>query len=136
MIRQNSPLNRVLTNQPCRFSGSAAVAELAKLAFAGPVEAAGPSGRARPARAAGRPAVDLSRMLMDRQNVVRAEVITATPLTADETRAIERALAAVTGKTVSAATSVDADIVGESSRASAARCTTPASRQLKKSGNA
>jgi F-type H+-transporting ATPase subunit delta len=51
-------------------------------------------------------------LLMDRQNVVRAEVTTATPLAPDRTQAIERGLAAVTGKRVSMTTKVDKDIVG------------------------
>ena len=51
-------------------------------------------------------------LLMDRQNVVRAEVTTATPLAADRTQAIEKGLAAVTGKRVSMVTKVDKNIVG------------------------
>jgi F-type H+-transporting ATPase subunit delta len=51
-------------------------------------------------------------ILMDRQNLVRAEVTTATPLPAEKAQAIEQGLAAVTGKRVSMVTRVDKDIVG------------------------
>jgi F-type H+-transporting ATPase subunit delta len=50
--------------------------------------------------------------LLDHQNVVRAEVTTAVPLAADRTQAIERALARVTGRTVTLATKVDPAIIG------------------------
>jgi F-type H+-transporting ATPase subunit delta len=51
-------------------------------------------------------------MLMDRQNVVRAEVTSALALPAAKIQAIEQALAAVTGKRVSMVTKVDKDIIG------------------------
>jgi F-type H+-transporting ATPase subunit delta len=51
-------------------------------------------------------------LLMDQQNVVRAEVTSASPLTADKTKAIETRLAAVTGKRVSMVSKVDKDILG------------------------
>jgi F-type H+-transporting ATPase subunit delta len=50
--------------------------------------------------------------LLDYQNVVRAEVTTAVPLTADGTKAIERGLAQVTGRTVTLATNVNPSIIG------------------------
>ena len=50
--------------------------------------------------------------LLDHQNVVRAEVTTAFPLAADRTRAIERGLAQVTGRTVTLAMKVDPSIIG------------------------
>jgi F-type H+-transporting ATPase subunit delta len=51
-------------------------------------------------------------MLMERQNVVRAEVTSASPLPAARTQAIENRLAAITGKRVSMVTHVDPGIVG------------------------
>jgi F-type H+-transporting ATPase subunit delta len=50
--------------------------------------------------------------LLDYQNVVRAEVITAAPLTDGRVKDIERALAAATGRRVELATRVDPTIVG------------------------
>jgi len=50
--------------------------------------------------------------LLDYQNVVRAEVTTATPLGADRAKAIEASLARVTGRTVTLATEVDPAIIG------------------------
>jgi F-type H+-transporting ATPase subunit delta len=50
--------------------------------------------------------------LLDYQQVVRAHITTASPLDADRTRAIERGLASVTGKTVTLETSVDPSIIG------------------------
>src|SRR5215216_2506532 len=51
-------------------------------------------------------------LLADRQNVVRAEVTSAEPLSADRIRAIETRLATVTGKRVDMTTKVDKDIIG------------------------
>jgi F-type H+-transporting ATPase subunit delta len=51
-------------------------------------------------------------MLMERQNVVRAEVTSASPLAPGNAEAIERRLAAVTGKRVSMVTRVDTEILG------------------------
>jgi F-type H+-transporting ATPase subunit delta len=50
--------------------------------------------------------------LLDHQNVVRAEITTAAPLPADRATAIERQLAAVTGRTVTMATKTDPAIIG------------------------
>jgi len=50
--------------------------------------------------------------LAERQNVVHAEVTSAEPLSNDRVQAIERRLAAVTGKRVSMTTRVDKDIIG------------------------
>jgi F-type H+-transporting ATPase subunit delta len=50
--------------------------------------------------------------LLAYRNVVRAEVTTTMPLTADRAKAIERSLAEVTGQTVMLDTKVDAGIVG------------------------
>jgi F-type H+-transporting ATPase subunit delta len=51
-------------------------------------------------------------MLMDRQQVVRAEVTSAAPLGPEKTRAIEARLAALSGKRVLMVTKVDKDILG------------------------
>ena len=50
--------------------------------------------------------------LLDYQNVVRAEVTTATPLGTDRADAIEASLARVTGRTVRLSTAVDPAIIG------------------------
>jgi F-type H+-transporting ATPase subunit delta len=50
--------------------------------------------------------------LLDYQQVVRAEVTTAVALQSDRTQAIERGLAALTGRTVTLATKVDPEIIG------------------------
>ena len=51
-------------------------------------------------------------ILLDRHNVVRAEVTSAAPLEAKKTKAIEKRLATLTGKRVSMVMKVDKDIVG------------------------
>ena len=50
--------------------------------------------------------------LLDHRNVVRADVTTATPLTADRAEVIERSLAAVTGRNVVMRTKVDPALIG------------------------
>ena len=50
--------------------------------------------------------------LMDRQNVVRAEVTTASPLPAEREQHITQSLARVTGRTVKLSTRVDPAIIG------------------------
>jgi F-type H+-transporting ATPase subunit delta len=50
--------------------------------------------------------------LLDYQKVVRAEVTTAAPLSGERAAAIERSLAAMTGRTVRVATRVDPSIIG------------------------
>lgn len=50
--------------------------------------------------------------LADRQNVVRAEVTSAEPLSKDRMQAIETRIATITGKRVSMTTKVDKDIIG------------------------
>jgi F-type H+-transporting ATPase subunit delta len=50
--------------------------------------------------------------LLEHQNVVRAEVTTAVPLGADQTQAIQRGLAQMTGRTVMLAAKVDPAIIG------------------------
>ena len=51
-------------------------------------------------------------LLAERQNVVRAEVTSAEPLSNDRVQAIEQRLATVTGKRVSMTTKVDKSIIG------------------------
>jgi len=51
-------------------------------------------------------------MLADRHNVVRAEVTSSEPLSPERIDAIERRLAAVTGKRVSMTTKVEKDLIG------------------------
>jgi F-type H+-transporting ATPase subunit delta len=50
--------------------------------------------------------------LMELRNVVRAEVVTATPLAPERATAIEASLARATGRTVTLTTKVDPGIVG------------------------
>lgn len=50
--------------------------------------------------------------LMDYQNVVRAEVVTAVPLAQDRAAQLQQKLAAVTGRTVTLNTRVDPAIIG------------------------
>jgi F-type H+-transporting ATPase subunit delta len=52
------------------------------------------------------------RRLLDHLNVVRAEVVTAVPLPGDRVEALERALAAMTGRTVSMTARVDPALIG------------------------
>ena len=51
-------------------------------------------------------------MLLDRQNVVRAEIVSAEPLAVERVAAIEKRLAAVSGKRVTMSAKVDKDILG------------------------
>jgi F-type H+-transporting ATPase subunit delta len=53
-----------------------------------------------------------SERLLDYQNVVRAEVTTATPLGPDRAKALQDSLAHVTQRTVTLATAVDPTIIG------------------------
>lgn len=50
--------------------------------------------------------------LMEHQRVVRAEVVTAVPLTDERAAAIERQLTAATGRTVAMSTRVDPALIG------------------------
>jgi F-type H+-transporting ATPase subunit delta len=50
--------------------------------------------------------------LMEHQQVVRAEVTTAAPLTADRAAQLQKQLADITGRTVDMTTSVDPSIIG------------------------
>jgi F-type H+-transporting ATPase subunit delta len=51
-------------------------------------------------------------MLLERQNVVRAEITSAEPLAKERVDAIEKRLAAITGKRVTMAARVDQDLLG------------------------
>jgi F-type H+-transporting ATPase subunit delta len=51
-------------------------------------------------------------VLADRRNIVRAEVTSADPLPPERLAAIEKKLAAVTGKQVAMTTKIDRDIIG------------------------
>jgi F-type H+-transporting ATPase subunit delta len=115
LVHQQPPLNRVLMSPAVPAPRKrAAVTELAKLAGVSPVVR-----KLLALLAEGDRLVllnDLAAayrdMLMDRQNVVRAEVTSASPLAATRIQAIEERLAALTGKRVSMVTKVDPDIVG------------------------
>jgi F-type H+-transporting ATPase subunit delta len=50
--------------------------------------------------------------LLAHQNIVRAEVTSATPLSAERTKAIEESLSKVTGKKVEISASVDPELMG------------------------
>jgi F-type H+-transporting ATPase subunit delta len=50
--------------------------------------------------------------MLDHQNVVRAEVVTAMPIADDKLRAIQSKLATVTGRTVTVESKVDPSIIG------------------------
>ena len=52
------------------------------------------------------------RRLLDLQNVVRAEVVTAVPLPEDRVSALEQALTTMTGRTVTMTARVDPAIIG------------------------
>jgi F-type H+-transporting ATPase subunit delta len=115
MIRQNRALEGVLANPAVPAPRKrAAVAELATLAGVSPMVSkllVLLAERDRLVLLNDLASIYRS-LLMDRQNVVRAEVITSTPLAADKRQAIETGLAAATGKTVSMITTVDPGIVG------------------------
>ena len=50
--------------------------------------------------------------LLSHQNIVRAEVTTAAPLSPEKTRALEQSLSSVTGKQVEISVSVDPELLG------------------------
>lgn len=115
LLHQQAALNRVLMNPAVPTPRKrAAVAELTKLARISPVVANLLVLLAERDRLAllNDLAAAYRDMLMERQNVVRAEVTSASPLAAAKTEAIEKRLAAVTGKRVSMVTKVDQEILG------------------------
>jgi F-type H+-transporting ATPase subunit delta len=115
LLKQNSALDRVMMNPAVPAPRKhAAMVELSRLAGLSPVVAK------LLALLAVRDRLmlldDLAAayrdMLMDRQNVVRAEITSSVPLPVEKARAIEEKLAAVTGKRVSMVATVDKDILG------------------------
>jgi F-type H+-transporting ATPase subunit delta len=115
LIRQNPELDRVLTNPAVPAPRKrAAVAELTGMARLSPIVSKLLILLAERDRLLllNDVASIYRDLLMDRQNVVRAEVTTAAPLAAEKTQAIEKELSAVTGKRVAMTTKVDKDILG------------------------
>ena len=115
LLKQQPALDRVLLNPAVPAPRKrAAVAELTKLAGASPVVSKLLALLAEGDRLGllNDLAAAYRDMLMERQNIVRAEVTSASPLAADKAQAIERGLAGVTGKRVSMVTRVDKDILG------------------------
>ena len=115
LLKQNAALDRVLMNPAVPAPRKrAAMAELTRLAGLSPVVGKLLVMLAERDRLPllNDLAAQYREMLMERQNVVRAEVTSAVPLPAEKTQAIERKLAAVTGKRVAMVTRVDKDIVG------------------------
>jgi len=115
LVREHPALERVLTNPAVPAPRKrAAVVELTRLAGLTPIVSKLLVLLAERDRLVLLP--DLASiyrdLLMERQNVVRAEVTTATPLAEDRVHAIERGLAGVTGKRVSMSARVDEGIVG------------------------
>jgi len=115
LVRRNPALDRVLMNPAVPVARKrAAVSELTRIGGVSPIVAKLLALLAERDRMMllNDVATIYRGLLMDRQNVVRAEVTTAAPLAADKTSAIEKSLAAVTGKRISMTTKVDANIVG------------------------
>jgi F-type H+-transporting ATPase subunit delta len=115
LLDQQATLNRVLMNPAVPTPRKrAAVAELTRLARVSPVVAKLLVLLAERDRLVllNDLAAAYREMLMERQNVVRAEVTSASGLAAAKTDAIEERLAAVTGKRVSMVTKVDKEILG------------------------
>jgi F-type H+-transporting ATPase subunit delta len=115
IVRQNQALGRVLTNPAVPTARKlAAVGELTKLAQLSPMVSKLLALLAERDRLVllNDVASVYREMLLDRQNVIRAEVTTATPLAEEKSAGIERSLAAVTGKTILMVTKVDKSIVG------------------------
>jgi F-type H+-transporting ATPase subunit delta len=115
LVSQNDALNRVLTNPAVPASRKrAAVAELTRIAGVSPLVSKLLTLLAERDRLTllNDVASIYRDLLMERQNVIRAHVITADPLTPERAQAIEQGLAAVTGKRVSMTTKVDKNIVG------------------------
>jgi F-type H+-transporting ATPase subunit delta len=115
LVSNNPALSRVLTNPAVPAPRKrAAVAELTKLAGVSPIVSKLLMLLADRDRLIllSDVATIYRDVLMERQNVVRAEVTTAEPLAADRTQALEKGLAAITGKRVAMTTKVDKNIVG------------------------
>src|SRR5438067_1279317 len=115
LLTEQPALDRVLMNPAVPAPRKrAAVAELVRVARVSPVVGKLLVLLAERDRLALVPdmAVAYRDMLMEQQNVVRAEVTSASPLPAAKTQAIEERLAAITGKRVSMVATVDPAIVG------------------------
>ena len=131
MIRQHAALDRVLTNPAVPAPRKrAAIGELTKLAGVSPIVSKLLVLLAERDRLV--LLNDLSSIyrdiLMDRQNVVRAEVITSTPLAADKTQAIEKVWPPSPARKCRWSPKWTRTSSGESSLGLAARSTMPASR--------
>ena len=115
LLKQNSALDRVMMNPAVPAPRKhAAMVELSRLAGLSPVVAKLLALLAERDRLIllDDLAAAYRAMLMDRQNVVRAEITSSVPLPVEKARAIEEKLAAVTGKRVSMVATVDKDILG------------------------
>jgi F-type H+-transporting ATPase subunit delta len=115
LLKQNSALDRVMMNPAVPAPRKhAAMVELSRLAGLSPVVAKLLALLAERDRLMllDDLAVAYRDMLMDRQNVVRAEITSSVPLPVEKARAIEEKLAAVTGRRVSMVATVDKDILG------------------------
>jgi F-type H+-transporting ATPase subunit delta len=115
LLKQHSALDRVMMNPAVPAPRKhAAMVELSRLAGLSPVVAKLLALLAEHDRLMllDDLAVAYRDMLMDRQNVVRAEITSSVPLPVEKARAIEEKLAAVTGKRVSMVAKVNTDILG------------------------
>jgi F-type H+-transporting ATPase subunit delta len=115
LVHQHQALDRLLLNPAVPASRKrATMAELTRLAGVSPVVSKLLVLLAERDRLAllNDLAASYRDMLMDRQQVVRAEVTSAAPLGPAQTRAIEARLAALSGRRVLMVTKVDKDILG------------------------
>jgi F-type H+-transporting ATPase subunit delta len=115
LVRHDPALNHVLTTPAIPASKKAAlVKELVARGGLSPIVGRALGLLAERDRLALLPDVleDYRRRLLDLLNVVRAEVVTAVPLPEDRIAALERALAGMTGRTVSMSARVDPAILG------------------------
>jgi F-type H+-transporting ATPase subunit delta len=115
LMSDNPALNRVLTNPAVPAPRKRdAVVELTKMAQLSPIVSKTLvllAERDRLTLLADVAAI-YREMLMDRQSVVRAEVTTVEPIGSDKLQAIEKGLAAVTGKRVLMVTKIDKNLIG------------------------
>ena len=115
LMASNAELHSALTNPGVPMTGKRAIAEAlaTKLNAASPVRKLLMLLAERDRLAIVPDLLDVYReRLMEFQNVVRAEVTTATPLSADRTAQIQERLAKATGRHVNITTSVDPAIIG------------------------
>jgi F-type H+-transporting ATPase subunit delta len=115
LVQQNDALSKVLLNPavPAPRKG-AAIAELAKRTGLQPILGKLLIMLAERDRLILLPdlVVAYRERLQDYQNIVRADVTTAAPLTAERARQIERGLTQATGRTVKLSTHIDPAIIG------------------------